>query len=296
MLGKTLLVVNPRAGTGSVKNALLDIILKLSDGGASVTVFPTKPGDGLERFLRDGGETFDTVVAVGGDGTLNMTVNAMLSSGVGAKANLGYIPMGSTNDFSISMKIPSNYRKSTDALVSGFPVPIDVGSFNGRNFCYIAACGLFVDSSYTTSQSLKNILGHAAYLLNALPTLTDLRAVRLRVDVNGQTYEGDYALCALTNSTSAAGIVKFDGRRINFNDGLFELILIRMPTDLAEASRIAGKLLSGNLSDEKIVVAHTDAVRVVSESPVGWSVDGENGGRLTEAFMTVKKSALRILK
>lgn len=294
MLGKTLLVVNPRAGIGNVKNYLLDIVTKLNDGGGIVTVYPTKPGGSLESFMRDCGNDFDTVIACGGDGTLNMTVGAML--GNRSSANLGYIPMGSTNDFSISMKIPSNYRKATDALISGFPVPLDIGMFNGRPFCYISACGLFVDSSYTTSQSLKNILGHAAYLLNALPTLADLRSVRLRVEVNGKAHEGDYALCAFTNSTSAAGVVKFDGKKINFNDGLMELILIKMPSDLATASRIAGKLLAGNLEDDMFELAHADSVRVTSETPVGWSVDGENGGRLTEAYLTVKKSAVRLLK
>ena len=294
MLGKTLLVINPRSGTGGAKSALFDIVTRISDRGGVVTVYPTRPGNETVSFLKEHGKEYDTIVACGGDGTLNLTVEGLLLSG--GAANLGYIPMGSTNDFSTSMKIPTNYRKATDAMLSGFPVPLDIGTFNGRHFCYISACGLFVDSSYTTSQSLKNILGHAAYLLNALPSLADLRPVRLHVEAHGLTMEGGYALCAFTNSTSAAGIVKFDGKRINFNDGLFELILIEMPADLADASRIAGKLLSGNLEDPAITVLHTDAVRVFSEKPVGWSVDGENGGAQREVFLTVEKSAIRILK
>lgn len=294
MIGKTLLVINPRAGTGGARTALFDIVMRFSERGAVVTVYPTRPGNETVAYLKEHGREYDTIVACGGDGTLNATVEGILQSET--SANLGYIPMGSTNDFSISMKIPTNTRKATDALLSGFPVPLDIGTFNGRHFCYIAACGLFVDSSYTTSQSLKNILGHAAYLLNALPTLADLHPVRLRVEAHGLTMEGNYALCAFTNSTSAAGIVRFDGNRINFNDGLFELILIEMPADLGDASRIAGKLLSGNMEDPAITVLHTDAVRVLSEKPVGWSVDGENGGSQLEVFLTVEKSAVRILK
>ena len=294
MRGKTLLIINPRAGTGGAKNVLFDIVTRISDGGGIVTVYPTRPGDETVSFLKCHAQEYDTVVACGGDGTLNLTVEGLIQAG--SKANLGYIPMGSTNDFSLSMRIPTNCRKATDAMLSGFPVPLDVGTFNGRHYCYIAACGLFVDSSYTTSQSLKNILGHAAYLLNAIPTLTDLSPIRLRVEANGKALEGRYALCAFTNSTSAAGIVKFDANQINFNDGLFELILIETPEDLGDASRIAGKLLSGNLNDPSITVLHTDAVRVLSEKPIGWSVDGENGGMQTEVFLSVEKSAIRILK
>ena len=294
MLGKSLLVINPRAGTGKAKNALLDIVMRISDFGGIVTVLPTKPGDETIGFLKEHATEYDTVIACGGDGTLSLTVEGLIVSS--SKANLGFIPMGSTNDFSLSMKIPSNYRKATDAMLSGFPVPLDIGTFNGRHFCYIAACGLFVDSSYTTSQSLKNILGHAAYLLNALPSLAGLRPVRLHVEVNDCVYDGAYALCAFTNSTSAAGVIRFDGNQINFNDGLFELILIRMPDDLAAASRIAAKLLSGNMADDCITVIHANKVRVLSEQAVGWSIDGENGGKRTEAVLTVEKSAVRLLK
>lgn len=294
MIGKTLLIVNPRSGKAAAKNSLLEIITTLSDAGCLVTVLPTKPGDFTVQQVKKLSPEYDFVIACGGDGTLNSVVEGVL--GAEKHVPIGYIPLGSTNDFAISMGIPAKFRTATDMILQGYPVLHDVGVFNGRHFTYIAACGMFVEASYTTSQSLKNILGHSAYLMNALPSLADLQSVWLKVEVGDESFEGDYALCAFTNSTSAAGIIKFDGKQVNFSDGLFELVLIQKPTNLVETNRIATKLLTGNMNDPLIIVRHTNQCHITSVDAFGWSLDGENGGKHTEIFLSVEKNAISILK
>lgn len=297
MIGKTLLVINPRSGKGAAKRVLLPIVSLLSNAGCEVTVLPTKPGmataEALSAMLACENR-FDLVVACGGDGTLSLTVEGVLQSG--RRVPIGYIPLGSTNDFASSLGIPSNYTDAITLLLAGNPVPHDVGLFLDRHFTYIACCGAFAETSYTTSQSLKNLLGHAAYVFNAIPSLSSLSPIPMTIEADGELLSGRFIFCALANTTTAGGLVKLDSTDVQFSDGLFELVLIRYPEDLVEAGRIATKLLASDLNDPAILLRHVQGCRIVSEKPVGWSLDGEDGGMHTSALLTVEKSAIDILK
>ena len=297
MTGKTLLVINPIAGKGAAKRHLLDIVTRLTEGGCTVTVLPTKKGtetnDRIAALLSEEG-AFDMVVACGGDGTLNITVEGMSRSG--RKLPLGYIPLGSTNDFATSLGLSSDVTEAVDRILKGTPVPHDLGSFNGRRFTYVACCGAFADTSYSTSQSMKNLLGHTAYLINAIPSLTSIRPLNLTISADGETIEGKYVFCGLGNTTVMAGTVKLGTDAVNFNDGKFELLLIRFPKDLIEAGRIATKLLAGSIDDPAISIRQVRCCRILSVEPVAWSLDGEEGGKSKNSTVSVEKSALDILK
>lgn len=295
--GKTLLILNPIAGKGAAKRHLLDIVTRLTDGGCSVTVLPTKKGtETIERIsslLTKEGD-YQMVVVCGGDGTLNMAVEGIARSG--KRLPLGYVPFGSTNDFASALGIPSDVSQAVDRILKGTPVPHDLGNFNGRRFTYVACCGAFADTSYNTSQSMKNLLGHTAYLINAIPSLTSLRPLNLTISADGETLEGKYVFCGVGNTTVMAGTVKLGASTVDFNDGMFELLLIRFPQDILEAGRIAKKLLSGSINDPTISVHHVRCCRILSAEPVGWSLDGEDGGKSKISTISVEKSALDILK
>ncbi len=297
MIGKTLLVVNPRSGKGAAKRVLLDIVTRLSGAGSLVTVLPTKKGmqtaESVCNLLQKE-PRFDLVVACGGDGTLNLTVEGILRSG--RQVPVGYIPLGTTNDFASSMDIPSDYRDAAALVVAGNPTPHDVGLFNDRHFTYIACCGAFTQSSYSTNQTLKNLLGHAAYVFSALPSLSSLRPIPLTVTLENETITGDFLFCSLSNTTTVGGIVQLDGKQVNFNDGLFELVLIRYPQDLAAAGRVAARLLNADLDDPLIVLRHVSSCMIQTDTPIGWSLDGEDGGKTAHALLSIEKSALQLLK
>ena len=297
MHGKTLLIVNPIAGKGAAKRHLMSVITKLTDGGCEVTVLPTKKGretvEKIAAFLaRKPG--FDMVVACGGDGTLNMTVEGLLRSQ--RRIPIGYIPFGSTNDFAASLGISSDPSEAVSAILRGKPTPHDVGRFNDRHFTYIACCGAFAETSYSTNQTLKNILGHTAYLISAIPSLATIHPLNLSITADGEHIEGKYIFCAMANTTTVAGVVKLSERRVRFGDGLFELVLIRFPQDLAEAGRVATKLLNSNLHDPLISIRHVKCCRINSAEPFSWSLDGEDSGKTKNPAISVEKNAIDILK
>lgn len=294
LTGKALLVINPCSGKGMAKRVLLDIVTRLNDGGCTVTVLPTKKGSATIDTIAAETAHYDMVIACGGDGTLNMVAEGVTASGT--KTPIGYIPLGTTNDFASSLGIPSDIGKAVEAILAGSPHPHDLGCFGEKHFTYIACCGAFTETSYSTPQTLKNIFGHAAYVLNVVPLLADIHPMEITAETDEGTLDGKFIFCALANTTTAAGFIKLDGKDVDFADGKFELILIRFPKDLPEGNRVAAKLIKGDMNDPLIEIHHTSFVRFRSEKPVGWSLDGENGGKHDSVLLSVEKNAAFILK
>lgn len=296
MTGKLLLAVNPRAGKGQAKRVLLEIVGMLTDGGFAVTVLPTKPGtetpEKIASLLRAG--AYDRAVACGGDGTLHLVVDGVLRAET--HTPVGYIPLGSTNDFANSLHIPTAWRDATKALLKATPVGHDIGFFNGQPYTYIACCGAFAETSFSTSQTLKNQIGHAAYLLGALPALTAIHPLQLEVEADGLHMAGPFLFCALANTRSMAGIVHLKPEQVHFQDGKFELLLIRYPHNLLDAGKLAAKLLASDTDDPLVILHHVSSCKIRSRTPVSWSLDGEDGGKHTEISLSVEKSAIDVLK
>ena len=128
---------------------------------------------------------------------------------------VGYIPTGSTNDLAATLGIPPNIRKATQIILSRSANMLDLGLFNTRYFCYVASFGVGTEISYTTSQTMKNILGHSAYLLNGFVIklahlLRNIKPVHLRVDYDDGIIEDDFFFGAISNASCVAGLFKYD--------------------------------------------------------------------------------------
>jgi len=280
---KVFLIVNPGSGTLKSRSGLFEIVDTLSAAGALVTVHTTQArGHATEladMAARSG--NYDIIACCGGDGTLNETISGVLASGVNIP--LGYIPAGSTNDFAASMGIPSDMRAAADIVIHGTPYLMDVGSWDGsRYFSYIASFGAFTAASYNAPQPTKNALGHLAYILEGVKDLQNLRPQHVTATANGKTYSGDYIFCAVSNSTSVGGIVKLNRDAVSFNDGYFEVILVRSPTTITELAQILQAVQNSDYSGRMFDFFHANEINFDMYGPVSWSLDGEraDGGRL----------------
>ena len=296
MAGKLLLAVNPRAGKGHAKRYLLEIVSMLTNDGYEVTVLPTKPGpdtpEKIASLLRAG--EYEAVTACGGDGTLHLTVEGVLQAGT--HTPVGYIPFGSTNDFANSLQLPTAWKDAVKSLPEAIPTGYDIGFFNGCPYTYIACCGAFAETSFTTSQSLKNQIGHAAYLLGALPTLTSLHPLQLEVEAEDLHVTGSFLFCAIANTRSIAGMVHLKQEQVQFDDGMFELLLLRYPNNLLDTGKLAAKLLAGDTDDPLVILRRISSCKICSAAPVAWSLDGEDGGKHEEISVSIEKTAIDILK
>ena len=219
---KMLFIYNPNAGTGTLKPKLSDVIDVFTKAGYEVTVYPTqKYHDGIEK-MESCSDGYDLIVCSGGDGTLDEVVTGMRKRSY--KAPLGYIPAGTTNDFATSLGIPKDILAAADTAVNGIPFPCDVGTFNNDYFIYIAAFGLFTDVSYETKQSMKNILGHLAYVLEGAKRIFNIPSYKIRVIHDGEEIEDEFIYGMVTNSRSVGGFKGIIGTNVVFDDGEFAFL------------------------------------------------------------------------
>ena len=272
MLKKLLLIVNPVAGKKRLKPQLLDVLQIFARGGYAVTVMVTGRRGEASEFAAEG-SAYDLIVCCGGDGTLNEVISGMLDHGV--TIPLGYIPCGSTNDFASSMGISMDVKKAASSIANGMPLPLDVGKFSDRYFTYVGSFGAFTAASYTTAQDVKNLLGHAAYVLEGIKDLQSIKPYRLRFQSGETVYEDEYVFGAIANSTSFGGIVKLKSELVSLNDGLFEVLLVKMPKTIADLNAIINALTTSNFENKCFEFYKASDLVISSEEPIAWSLDGE---------------------
>ncbi len=287
---KLLYIYNPAAGRRTAKASLSDVVEVFSRQGYEITVHPTQGrGDATRTVLEDGGG-FDRVVCCGGDGTLNETVQGLLALPADKRPVLGYIPAGTTNDFSRTLELPRTLPELAEAAGAGAPRPIDVGEAAGRPFTYVAAFGLFTDVSYSTPQANKNLLGHFAYLLEGMGRLASIPSYHMKVSTpEGKEVEGDFIYGMVGNTVSVGGLVNLPRDKVLLDDGRFEVILIRQPKTAKDWQSILTALTTLELSKDgegAVVGFSAGEVTFTCDAPVAWTVDGEFGGE--QQITTVK--------
>ncbi len=289
---KMLFVYNPRAGKAQIRSNLLDIIDIFVKAGYEVTAYPTQASGDAVKAVRERHSGYDIVACCGGDGTLDEVVNGMMQCE--EKLPIGYIPAGSTNDFANSLKSPKSMIKAADVVVNGMNYACDIGRFNNESFIYVAAFGIFSDVSYETKQDVKNVLGHAAYLLEGVRRLPSVRTYTLRITCNGQVIEGEFLYGMVTNSYSVGGFRGITGQDILLDDGLFEATLIRRPSNPLELNNIIMALVDKRVKSEYIHTYKTSELVVESEEPLSWALDGEFGGGHCRAVISNEQQVLQI--
>ena len=270
---KLLLIVNPKAGTRRISRVLPEVIEIFNRADYEVTVHITAGSGDCTQVVRSRGAQADLIVCAGGDGTFNEAVAGMMESGIDRP--LGYIPCGSTNDFAISLKLPTDPVKAAQLIVDGVPLKYDVGLFGDRYFSYVASFGAFTRASYATPQDIKNALGHTAYLLEGIQEISQIRKEHIRIELDDRIIEDDFLFGAVSNSTSMGGIVTLDPRQVDMRDGKFELLLIRAPRDLMEIHECVQAVSKQIYNCAMMTFVSTKKLTVHADASMPWTLDGE---------------------
>ena len=271
---KLHLIINPNAGTRQGRRFLPDMISVFNRAGYLCTVYVTEKRGDAVNFTRGQAGDADLVVACGGDGTLNEVISGLQLGG--HSTPIGYIPCGSTNDFAAGLGLPMQPLKAAQAIASGSPHTLDVGLFSpDRYFSYTASFGAFTSVSWSTPQNVKNVLGHAAYILEGIRSLADIRPIRMRITADGQVFEEDYIFGAVCNSTSLGGVLKLEDNVVDMNEGRFEALLIPFPPDLIALNRILNALRTHHYENESLQFLRASSFIFEGSSDVTWTLDGE---------------------
>ncbi|MCR5428268.1 MAG: diacylglycerol kinase family lipid kinase [Lachnospiraceae bacterium] len=294
---KMVVLINEAAGKKKGPQSIMNIVRRAAKEGYEPTVFPIIPGEiNSEDILKSFDGRADMVLCVGGDGTLNHVISGTMA--MKDKPRIGYIPAGSTNDFSKSLGIPAGFGKALETAFTGRPFSYDVGKMgSGSFFNYTAAFGAFSEISYGTDQKLKNVLGYAAYILTAASALPENLGFKrhIKIEADGFTEEGDYLFGTVSNSVSIGGLDFLKSFDVKLDDGKMELLLIRSPEKAVEIGNIISALMRGDVNDPHISFHQVTKVSLTADEELAWSIDGEYGGSFVKSEIEVMPGAVTVM-
>lgn len=292
---KIFFVYNPHAGREQIGSKLNEIIKILAGHSNELTVAPTIGYQDAMQRVENLPEGYDLVVCSGGDGTLDEVVTGMMKRLPEKRIPIGYIPAGTTNDFARSLQIPRNMAEAATVAMVGKAFPCDIGSFNGDTFVYIASFGIFTDVSYSTKQEVKNVLGHMAYVLEAMKSLVNIKSYQMKVSSEEMEFEGDFLFGMVTNSTSVAGFQGLVRNEVVFDDGVYEVTFIKRPKNPLEIQELLAAMIDAKLDSNYMYSFRTRKLTIEAAEAVPWTLDGEFGGEHQQVIIENNQKAVEIV-
>lgn len=293
MKKRLLFIVNPSSGTVKIKDSLLEVCQIFCEADYELTLNVTKYiSEAIKETLSES-VPYDLIICCGGDGTFNGMISTLVP--IEGHPPVGYIPSGSTNDFARSIGLNGNSVDIARQIMTGSPRTIDIGSFNQLYFSYVASFGAFTEASYNTPQSLKNRLGHLAYLLEGVKDLSTIEPCHMKIIHGDTVMEDNYIWGAVCNSTSIGGIIRLNKELVDFNDGLFEVMLIKMPKTLIDLTKIVVSINTQSYDPDVITFFQANSLDIFPETEVPWTLDGEYAQGSKEIHIQNIHNALQII-
>ncbi|WP_261130952.1 diacylglycerol kinase family protein [Bacillus sp. Marseille-Q3570] len=275
---KAMIIVNPSSGKEEAEKNKSKVEDLLRKKGYDVIIKLTeKELDAMEFARTSCLEAFDIVVSMGGDGTLNETVNGL--AGQKHCPNFGIIPMGTVNDFARALNIPLDFDEAVELIEKGETRAVDIGKVNDRYFMNIIAVGAIAEATYQVSPKQKTMLGPVAYMIEGLKTLTSKTAYDIELKHDHGTWKGDalLVLAALTNSVGGFEKIAPDAE---VDDGKLKCLVVH-DVSLPKFIKIGTELLQGeHIHDDKIEYITTSKLEITSSEKLHSNIDGEEGDPL----------------
>lgn len=292
MKNKVLMFYNPYSGNGIFRNNLDTIIKRYQEKGYQLVPIRGNEDNILDTVMSNMDvDKYKQIIVAGGDGTINICVNAMVKHGIDLP--LAVFPSGTANDFASYFNMPSTIEGMVDVALGDYMVPVDVGVVNGKCFINVAAIGNMVDVSQKTNPNLKDSIGRFAYYLKGLSELPQVHPIPVKLRTSDRTYEEEMFFMIVMNGSSAGGFHKVSPES-EINDGLLNVILFRkMP--IIEMAPLAIKVLNGDhLEDKNVLTFKTDRLYIESsEKHIPTDVDGEYGKEFPLEF-TVLHNQIKV--
>lgn len=289
---KLLFVFNPTAGRGRLKSKLFDIVDCFIKHGYRVQVYPTQQKGDATTIVTNESDQYDLLVVAGGDGTLNEVITGLMQAN--RAVPIGLIPAGSMNDVGHSFKLSRNIMNAANVVMSGRPYSMDIGKFNDKYFIYVAAFGAFTDISYTTSQKNKNVIGNLAYYLEGIKKLSDLKPRLIRIQYGDKVIEEEFLIGLVTNSLFIGGFKNLNYEKTSLNDGLLELLLVKMPKNIIDLEMIVSSLINYKINENLMYYIQAPNLTITSEK-MEWTLDGEYGGAYEQVEISTCNKAINII-
>ncbi len=284
---KILLYYNAYSGSGIFKNNLDHIVERCQNAGYQVIPVRAAKGFVIDDVLAQIDQSeFSRIIAAGGDGTINLCVNAMVDNDI--HLPLAILPAGTANDFAYYFELPSDIDYQLDIALGNKTTKVDVGEVNDRNFINVTALGALIDVSQKTDPNLKNAIGVMAYYLKALTEIPQIRALPVKLTTPEEVYFEEIYFMVVMNGESAGGFRKLSPRS-SMNDGKLDVIAFRkMP--IVELAPLLFEVVNGRHPNNKnVLYFQTDKLSIESAEDISTDIDGEHGEKLPLHFSVLNQ-------
>lgn len=254
-----------------------EAVNRLRNEGHDIDVRVTWEPSDSESFAIEAAQSskISTVVAGGGDGTLNAVVSGVLKSGSGNLPAIGLLPLGTANDFARGCNIPVDPYAALKVVTELEPALVDVGCCNGQYFINVATGGFGTDVTVETNPQLKRILGGAAYLLTGVSRLVDVSAREATLAGPGVDWQGRFLALAVGNARFAGGGVEMCPNAL-VDDGLLNLWIMPEFPEAGFAQVFSDLMQQGtNGILDHLVNFQTTEFTITSDAGVRVNLDGE---------------------
>nr|WP_068131011.1 diacylglycerol kinase [Nosocomiicoccus ampullae] len=282
------IIYNPTAGREVFEQQLPQILERLERAGYIASAHRTTGmGDAIVAAKRACELEFDLVIAVGGDGTVNEVINGLLQHET--PPEFGIIPMGTVNDFTRALGIPSDIFEALDYIIEGEPFAIDLGLMDGKYFMNIGGGGKITEVSYEAPSRLKAVIGSLAYYVKGIELIPQITSFPIRIEHDDDVYTGRVMLflIGLTNSIGGFEQLVPDAE---LDDGYFSVLILE-EVNLAELAHVLTLAMRGeHLKHDKVKYFKSRELYVSSFEEVQLNLDGELGGVLPAHFKNLQQA------
>jgi diacylglycerol kinase (ATP) len=288
-------IFNANAGSAATFDALRPQIEALGGQELCATSDPSHTAEAVACCYAEG---FDTVIACGGDGTVNSVVSGLMQCDA-RRPVLGVLPVGTGNDFARTLGIPLDGAAAVAALAAAPQRACDVACVRAhggetRYFINVAAGGFSGQVNEATTDEIKSVWGPLAYLRSALSVIPDLTHFNATLTFDDQPPATiDVINVIVANARTAAGGTAV-APHASLEDGLFDVVLVRGGTVL-DLAGVAARLFAGDYTESEIVeLRRCRRLAIASDPPMAFNVDGDLLP-LGDLSFEIIPSALRVL-
>jgi diacylglycerol kinase (ATP) len=298
-------IVNPRSGAGATGARWAAVERRLRDALGALEVEATRGPRDAERLAREGVRTgFERLVVAGGDGTLNEVASGLLGAGLGDRAEIAILPLGTGGDFPRTLGTPRDLEGAIASIAGGAARRVDAGAVRYRDrearearswFLNVASAGISGHIVERVAETSRLAGGTAAFLIATLQSIVRFRAEPVRLCIDGAcVHEGPLVLGAAANGRYfGGGMAVAPGARLD--DGRLDVVWIPRLSKLRLLTRLGLIYRGRHLGEPEI--GHRCGRIVEMEAVAGTvplELDGEPVGTLP-ARVEVLPSALTVV-
>ncbi|MGI8437365.1 MAG: diacylglycerol/lipid kinase family protein [Chthoniobacterales bacterium] len=281
---RTAIIFNP-AARGQRAVRLRAQIENMTHGAVLQATSRAGDAESLAREAVAAGCT--TIVAAGGDGTVNEVVNGI----AGSAAVLGLLPVGTMNVFATELGLPTGDLEACWRVIAKKQTrQVDLPRANTKHFVQLAGVGFDAQAIKETSRSLKRNFGPLSYIVSAAQ-IAARTPPRLRIESeHAVTEEGSFVL--IGNGRLYGGPFPFFKQAV-IDDGLFDVLVFKRLNYIEIVRYMQDVIFSSQITSPKVEYFQTTALRVTSEGDVPVEIDGELIGNCPVEF-SVRRHGLRV--